>query len=702
MTSEGHQPADRASDTASPARGDRPSSFGLFEAPEVPDEFATFTPSRHGGTSSPYSRFSETDQAAGGEQSHGDIEPLRIPDDPGYSQANSGFSGFPPDPVEAPTSSGVYVPAPAVMPIPNPAVPDEEVSSWSAYSQNQPPARPAQEEPQQSWASFSHTPPPPNAPPAAAPPAVEEPQPVVSWAAYTPAEEPAPTGVDQGWAAFTAPADQPVEQPAWSGFASAAPPAEDPSPAWGNNYAATPEPTPQFQEQPWSPLPTRQPEEPEQQSGWSAFTNLPPYEPTPAEAAPAPVPAEAPADQSWTSYEPPAETSPLHSEQRVPGATLEGSWPAFTAPHTTEPDGQWQEPQAAEKQPWSTPAAEPAAFAPVQPVEPERPAPVAQTSPPEQPTRASASVPVASRLSPPTEPVQPARSEPRVYGAARPAEISDEPGPAPIAAEPPVVPQQASAPVAESTGRPAVARASVSVGRITPTDAVQPPPAQSGVYGRPQSTVYGSPAAAAQAAAAQSAPADAPPANVYGGGGATGTLQGGGGLPAQSGPAPTGTQRGGGMPPYGDLLGPASAQVPQRQPTQLPNNLVPAQRGPGAAPAEPAQDRFGNFKPAEEPPAPVRSSKVLFIVIGACVLLLGIALGTLWVVGNVMAEKPATFGVGQCVKQDGTKAVAADCTEAGAFTVTEIVTEKSKCPDSTQPTIVQTNGILCLKPAATP
>jgi len=97
MTPEGHQPADRASDTTSPARGDRSSSFGLFEAPEVPDEFATFTPSRHAGSAPSFPRFGEPDQApaAGGEQGYGEAEPQRIPDDPGYSPSGSGFSGFP-------------------------------------------------------------------------------------------------------------------------------------------------------------------------------------------------------------------------------------------------------------------------------------------------------------------------------------------------------------------------------------------------------------------------------------------------------------------------------------------------------------------------------------------------------------------------------------------------------------------------------
>lgn len=158
------------------------------------------------------------------------------------------------------------------------------------------------------------------------------------------------------------------------------------------------------------------------------------------------------------------------------------------------------------------------------------------------------------------------------------------------------------------------------------------------------------------------------------------------------------------MPPYGDLLGPATPQqtpqAPSRQPAQQPNSMVPAQRSPSAQP-EPAQDRFSKFKPTEDTPAPVRSGKVLFVVIGACVGLLGLALGTLWFVGNLMSPKAENFGVGQCVKQQGTAAVSAACTDAGAFSVTQVVDDKAKCPDPTQPTIEQANGILCLKPAAT-
>ena len=315
-------------------------------------------------------------------------------------------------------------------------------------------------------------------------------------------------------------------------------------------------------------------------------------------------------------------------------------------------------------------------------------------------------MPVASRLSPPAEAVQPTRSEPRVYGAARSAAVDDEPASQPVAQVEPIVPAQAVAPVQENTGRPAVARASVSVGRVSPVEAIQPPaPTQPGVYGRPQSTVYGSPAAAAQAAAAQTVspqqeaapqPLLSPQQGVYGGaatGGPTQTVGAG--------------QRASGMPPYGDLLGPATPQSPPQQqapsrqlPQQPPSNtMVPSQRAPLAQP-EPAPDRFNNFKPAEEPPAPVRSSKVLLVVILACVLLLGLALGTLWVVAEMVDDKPTSFGVGACVKQEGTTAVTAACTDAGAFQVTEIVTEKGKCPDVTQPTIEQAGGILCLKPAS--
>ncbi|MBM0203812.1 hypothetical protein JNW90_12325 [Micromonospora sp. STR1s_5] len=108
-----------------------------------------------------------------------------------------------------------------------------------------------------------------------------------------------------------------------------------------------------------------------------------------------------------------------------------------------------------------------------------------------------------------------------------------------------------------------------------------------------------------------------------------------------------------------------------------------------------------------EPPTPkVRNGRVLAAVLIAAMLILAVPLGLLLLLGKVGGNDTPAFdpAVGTCVKQSGQGgASAADCGEAGAFTIVSKVDAKEKCTDTTQPHVVLpgegTNRVLCLKPA---
>ncbi|MEU5788402.1 hypothetical protein ABZ754_11800 [Micromonospora purpureochromogenes] len=184
---------------------------------------------------------------------------------------------------------------------------------------------------------------------------------------------------------------------------------------------------------------------------------------------------------------------------------------------------------------------------------------------------------------------------------------------------------------------------------------------------------------------------------------------GGGTAPfPQAGPQfpPAGPQ----FPPAGPQFPPAGQQFPPAGQPFGPGN----QPGPGAwhQDPEPEQGRFDAFKPDAEPkveqPAPkVRNGRVLAMVLIAAVLILAIPLGLLSLLGKIGGEEePAPFNpaVGSCVKQSGNGATEAACGEQGAFTVVSRVDAKEKCADPAQPHVVLpgtgADRVLCLKPAA--
>jgi hypothetical protein len=119
------------------------------------------------------------------------------------------------------------------------------------------------------------------------------------------------------------------------------------------------------------------------------------------------------------------------------------------------------------------------------------------------------------------------------------------------------------------------------------------------------------------------------------------------------------------------------------------------------------QSRFDAFRPEAEPETPpvpqIRNGRVLLAVLAAAALLLIVPLGIVWLTTRSSAP---SFEVGSCVRRSGSEAVAAQCTDSGAFTVVSKVDAGTKCtnPPGQPYVVVAANGgkdqVLCLKPVS--
>ncbi|MFE9694141.1 hypothetical protein [Micromonospora sp. NPDC005806] len=559
--------------------------------------------------------------------------------------------------------------------------------------------------------------------------APDEQRPAAPWsgAAAVPQQRDQDEPAQSGWGAA---GDRP-EAGAWgsaeaSARASASVPSPDSPPAWAGNQDNpapwTPQPPTIPDAEPWSPA-----------EAWGHAAEAGPtaspshnWEPTRAEETPAYQPEPGPGIS-------PANAVPLPpQEQRVPGATLAASPPAdYSLPAQFAPAGEPADrnPQAYEPEraatAWGAP--EPSHEEPQSPAGPVVPGP--RTSPEAGApgsVSASASVPLASRVMPPTDqgmrPAATPAPQPRVYGRPIPPEPEglpghgvpngypgeglrfDEAGPEPRADEPehPVLPNAfaeaqpaPSSPAGPPPFPPGVPSFMDPAANNRPVNGVHP---QSGErpgdpFGGPggQHDPFGAPAGQQDPFAHQ---------GQYGGPGGQPDPFGGppGGrasvaVPGQ-GPGPLGEPGQGGFPP-------AFPPPPQHAPPAW-------QQGPGT---DADQGRFDAFKPDAEPkteaPAPkVRNGRVLALVLIAAVLILAIPFGVLALLGKIGGDdKPALFNpaVDSCIKQSGTSAAPADCAESGAFKVVSRVESKDKCTDPTQPIVelkgVEGNRVLCLKPA---
>jgi hypothetical protein len=498
--------------------------------------------------------------------------------------------------------------------------------------------------------------------------------------------------------------------PAWQSFAPGGPPPAEESPAERNASGSWAFEIPEASTTSWSPF------------GGSGATEPPTDIP---DAAPA-GPREYTSVFDQPSAPPPAAEQPPHASQEpaYPPAPVEPAYP----PAPPEP-----------AYPPAEPAYPPAAPAYSAQFEPE-PEPERAPQPDSYDDRsagfaasggaaaaatgvaavAKASVPVASRVAPPSDAVPSPKPSGRVYGSSagtgqlagttqngvEPERSAHNP------AQQQAPQQQAGWPQPDTSAAAgqglATARAAVSVGRITPPEPGQPTGAasvQPGVYGRAvQPADYGpgeGEPGSAQPMAYGAAPL-APPGTRPPGGGPLGSPATAGALQqpgdaAQPGMPPSRTS---GMPAYSDLLGPAQPTGGQTgEPAGSPNSIS-AQLGPQLS-TDPDQGRFDSFKQETEPPAPTRggTAKVLVMVIGACLLLIGLAFGALWAVGKLVGGGNSdSLAVGQCVQRKDNTAVIVDCGAAGSFKITKKVTDQKDCPNPQNDALTQGSEIYCLEP----
>lgn len=111
-------------------------------------------------------------------------------------------------------------------------------------------------------------------------------------------------------------------------------------------------------------------------------------------------------------------------------------------------------------------------------------------------------------------------------------------------------------------------------------------------------------------------------------------------------------------------------------------------------------------QPAAAPPetAPTRRPSRRGLLIGLAIAAVLALLAAVGVLVTAYVNRSSSFAVGSCVKQDGTRAVRAACSDPAAFTVVSKKDRSEDCPDINQPFVVIDRGggrseVLCLRPA---
>lgn len=175
--------------------------------------------------------------------------------------------------------------------------------------------------------------------------------------------------------------------------------------------------------------------------------------------------------------------------------------------------------------------------------------------------------------------------------------------------------------------------------------------------------------------------------------------------PGSNGFGPSGphSSNGFGVPDSDPFLSPASRA------TVTPPTPEETTSWPGI---EADQGRFDNFKaeaakaaPAKPETPHVRILPILLAVVVGALLLLGIVFGIVYLVAGGNSNDSLSVIQGECVKQDGEKALKADCSDASSFQVVSIVDDKAQCADPQQPVVINKTAdgkdqVLCLKPNA--
>jgi collagen type III alpha len=336
---------------------------------------------------------------------------------------------------------------------------------------------------------------------------------------------------------------------------------------------------------------------------------------------------------------------------------------------------------------------------------------------------ASASVPTASRVAPvdPDEVPPPvAAPQARVYGRpAQPSEPDDD-------ADRP----EPGDPAYPSSGGPAAPPPGRVAGRATASARVAPPgsePAQAGPpFTEPTTDVAGR----GRPAGPEVQPGAPLPPDRYGEN-TTDISHRGAGMDPTYVPAPAVSSMHArpplenGFPPAPDadqgfdrpdrprmgglFPGPATGGA-----SVAPPNADQTSSWPGVPAQVPDDDqaRFGQFRPdAEAPPAKpetphVRMLPILISVIVGAALLVGLAIGIVWLISRGSDSGGGiSVAAGECVKRSGDEAIKAQCGDAGVFQVVSIADTKEQCADQAQPYVLNPTKdgktqVLCLKPSS--
>jgi hypothetical protein len=123
------------------------------------------------------------------------------------------------------------------------------------------------------------------------------------------------------------------------------------------------------------------------------------------------------------------------------------------------------------------------------------------------------------------------------------------------------------------------------------------------------------------------------------------------------------------------------------------------QFGQPGQPGLPGQPPPPRPMPAAAPePKPERKGRLIIGVLVGCATLLAVAFGGLVLLDKLVGPP---FVVGDCVKQSADKqeAVAAACSDEGAYKVVSTVSSADEC-DKEQPFVKLEDEILCLQPAS--
>jgi hypothetical protein len=93
---------------------------------------------------------------------------------------------------------------------------------------------------------------------------------------------------------------------------------------------------------------------------------------------------------------------------------------------------------------------------------------------------------------------------------------------------------------------------------------------------------------------------------------------------------------------------------------------------------------------------------IILLSLAAAVLVLAVA-GVAITLG-IQARSGANFAVNSCVKQDGTHAREAKCSDPNAYIIVNKVDKQEHCPDPNQPVVVLQHAggrdeVLCLRKA---